>query len=85
MGEPSKARRTTIICEPDYTPGTRDECPNSLHDHPLPDGYIAASDVAAARLRKRWANVRCPDCGLYGWRPGQPVGKNYEPPAAHRG
>lgn len=61
--------KRVIICIPDETPGPRDECPNRLHDHPLPSGYIAASDVAQRRLRQRWRNVRCPDCGLYGWTP----------------
>jgi hypothetical protein len=46
-------------------------CPNTLHDWPLPIGYIAASDTAAVRLRARWRNNKCPDCGLYGWIPGQ--------------
>ena len=58
-----------ILCTEDDTPGTRDECPNSLHDHPLPDGYNDAHRVAAKRLRQRWSNTRCPDCGLYGWVP----------------
>lgn len=70
------------LCGPDYSPGPRDPCPNSLHDYPLPSGYIAAHDMAAARLRKRWSSVRCPDCGLYGWRPGQPLGADYEPKKA---
>lgn len=56
-----------IVCEPDLTPGPRDACPNRLHDHPLPSGYIAASEVAERRLRQRWRNRKCPECGLYGW------------------
>lgn len=55
------------ICLADDTPGKRSDCPNSLHDHPLPDGYVEASEMAAKRLRKRWTQKRCPDCGLYGW------------------
>lgn len=86
MAEPSKTRRrTAIICEPDYRPGPRDECPNALHDHPLPSGYIAASDVAMQRLRRGWATPRCPDCGLYGWRRGRPLGEPYEPAEVSRG
>ena len=68
-----------FICEPNYTPGPRSDCPNALHDYPLPGGYIAASDIAEARLRKRWSNARCPDCGLYGWRPGEPLSDRYGP------
>lgn len=61
--------RAVYICVPDETPGPRHACPNTLHDHPLPSGYVAASDVATRRLRLRWRNLRCPDCGLYGWLP----------------
>lgn len=46
------------------------DCPNALHDWPLPSGYIAAHSTAEKRLRSRWRNTRCPDCGLYGWAPG---------------
>lgn len=72
MPEPKKRRRiggAVYVCIPDETPGPRDACPNRLHDHPLPSGYLAASDVAARRLRQRWRNVRYPDCSLYGWVP----------------
>lgn len=48
----------------------RDPCPNSLHDWPLPAGYVDAAEVAAARLARRWSNKRCPDCRVYGWQPG---------------
>lgn len=59
------------LCGGDESPGPRaTECPNGLHDWPLPSGYVDAGMVAARRLRRRWANVQCPDCGLYGWRPG---------------
>jgi hypothetical protein len=76
---PAKRRRNAVyICGPDYTPGPRGDCLNPLHDHPLPTGYIAAADVAEARLRKSWSNVKCPDCGLYGWRPGQPLSTPYD-------
>ncbi len=47
----------------------RGDCPNTLHDYPLPAGYVEASDVASARLRARWKNQKCPACGLYGWSP----------------
>lgn len=60
----------TYICGGDLRPGPRGtDCPDTLHDWPLPTGYGDASDVAARRLRKRWGNRRCPDCGLYGWVP----------------
>lgn len=58
-----------FLCGGDETPGERDECPNVLHDFPLPNGYVDASEVAARRLRQHWRNTRCPDCGLYGWMP----------------
>lgn len=54
-------------------PPRNSDCPNPLHDWPLPTGYIAASDVAGARLRARWSNRECPECGLYGWAPGNRV------------
>jgi hypothetical protein len=59
----------TFICGGDESPGPRDDCPNSVHDYPLPSGYNDAHEVAGRRLRRRWVNPRCPDCGLYGWRP----------------
>lgn len=59
-----------FICGGDESPGTRDDCPNRLHDHPLPDGYCDAHDVAMRRIRRGWSNTRCPDCNLYGWTPG---------------
>jgi hypothetical protein len=46
------------------------DCPNALHDWPLPTGYVAASDTADKRLAYRWRNNRCPECGFYGWVPG---------------
>lgn len=60
-----------IVCGMDESPGPRDACPNTLHDWPCPSGYVAHSEVAHARLYRRWFNVKCPDCGLYGWRPGR--------------
>ena len=45
------------------------DCPNALHDHPLPAAYVTASDVADERLESGWRNVECPDCRLYGWEP----------------
>ena len=62
------------LCGGDFRPGKRDACPNTLHDYPLPDGYVDAGEVAGRRLRKRWHSPRCPDCGLYGWRPGTLLG-----------
>lgn len=62
------------LCGGDVTPGPRGtDCPDSLHDHPLPAGYVDAAEEATRRLNKRWANRRCPRCGLYGWAPGAPV------------
>jgi hypothetical protein len=58
------------LCGPDEIPGPRaTDCPSALHDHPLPRGYLAASDVAGRRLRQHWHSVKCRDCGLYGWTP----------------
>lgn len=61
------------LCGGDDRPGPRGtDCPSTLHDHPLPAGYVDAHEAAASRLYKRWKNVRCKDCGIYGWIP--PVG-----------
>lgn len=57
-----------VICG-DGPPEVRSDCPNPLHDWPLPPGYVAASCAAEARLRARWSNLKCADCGLYGWVP----------------
>jgi hypothetical protein len=63
-------KRPTFICGGDTRPGTRGtDCPNVAHDHPLPDGYVDASDVAQHRLATGWSNRRCPDCDLHGWFP----------------
>jgi hypothetical protein len=62
--------RPIFLCGGDFTPGPRDtDCPNALHDHPLPAGYGEAHEVAMSRLYRGWSNLRCPDCGLYGWGP----------------
>ena len=62
------------LCLSDLRPGPRDNCPNEVHDYPLPAGFINAAEAADNRLRNGWDNVPCPDCGLYGWRPGAPTG-----------
>jgi hypothetical protein len=74
-----KTAGALYLCGPDYTPGPRAACPNALHDYPLPNGYIASAEVSAVRLAKRWGNPRCPDCGMYGWQRGLPLGQPYEP------
>jgi len=62
----------TYICGEDTRPGPRNsDCPNALHDWPLPSGYIEAQDEARWRLRHQWSNKRCPECKLYGWMPGE--------------
>ena len=66
-------RRPVFICGGDVGTAHRreDDCPNTLRDWPLPTGYVDADVEAHWRLRNRWSNVRCPDCRLYGWRPGK--------------
>jgi len=59
------------LCGGDYRPGPRGNCPDPVHDWPLPRGYIDATEVAAQRLNRRWRNVPCGQCGLYGWIPGR--------------
>lgn len=51
------------------TSARKTECPNFLHDWPLPTGYVAASITAEARLSNGWNNAKCPDCSKYGWIP----------------
>lgn len=70
--EAMSGRRYAIyLCGGDYNRlEPRRDCPNVLHDWPLPAGYVEASDVADARIRAQWSNKRCPDCGLHGWAPG---------------
>lgn len=60
-------RDRVIVCGGDMTPGPRDSCPDPLHDHPLPSGYIPAHEEASRRLRRNWRQRRCRKCGLYGW------------------
>jgi hypothetical protein len=57
------------VCGGDLTPGPRDECPGPLHDHPLPRGYCDAAEVAEDRLAEGWRNLKCRQCGRYGWKP----------------
>lgn len=49
----------------------REDCPDILHDWPLPAGYGEAHEEAKARIGRGWSQARCPACGLYGWRPGR--------------
>lgn len=60
-----------FICGIDMTPERRGDCPNVLHDWPLPSGFGAADETAHRRLRNGWRNLRCPECGLYGWVEGR--------------
>ena len=64
----------TYICGGDFRSGPRDDCPDPLHDYPLPSGYVDADEAAHRRLYKGWSQSRCPRCGLYGWQPGRPTG-----------
>ncbi len=65
-------RDAVFVCGGDYSHlEPRNPCPDPLHDWPLPTGYVDAATVAASRIRRGWANVRCPRCGLYGWRAGR--------------
>jgi hypothetical protein len=69
---PRKTHTKIYLCGGDYGRlDPRAECPNALHDWPLPAGYTDSFEVAEARLRNRWSNRRCPDCGRYGWAPGR--------------
>jgi hypothetical protein len=68
------------ICGGDMTPGPRDECITSLHDYPLPAGYVNAHETAGRRLAKGWHSVRCPKCRIYGWVPGRPLGDGSDGP-----
>lgn len=68
------ARSGLRICGGDLRSGPRDACPNVLHDFPLPEGYVDEGEAAGLRIRNRWTCSECPDCGLYGWRPGDPTG-----------
>lgn len=60
------------LCGGDMRPGPRGtDCPDSLHDHPLPSGYVDASMEAGSRIARGWVNRKCPRCGFYGWQPGR--------------
>lgn len=60
------------ICGGDFAAlQERGSCGNSLHNWPLPRGYVDASEMAASRLSIGWSNTRCPECGIYGWAPGR--------------
>lgn len=72
----------TYLCGGDTRPGPREECPDPLHDYPLPSGYTDAAETASRRLARGWANVRCRACGLYGWRPGRPLGDGSDGPVS---
>jgi hypothetical protein len=68
----SRRRYTTYVCGGDFANlDPRGDCPNAIHDWPLPLGYVDASEMAASRLSHGWSNTKCPECGLYGWGPGQ--------------
>lgn len=72
----NKTVPAVYICGGDESPGAREECKNPLHDWPLPSGYVDAGIVAASRLYHGWHNVKCKDCGLYGWVAGRPTPHN---------
>ena len=76
----------TYVCGGDFRPSRRSDCPDSLHDWPLPAGYMDAAETADRRIRNGWKNQRCPQCGLFGWREGRNLGEGdtrvtYSPPA----
>lgn len=58
------------ICETTTEPGERGtDCPESLHNWPLPDEYLSAHEEASWRLRNGWSQGRrCGRCGFLGWR-----------------
>ena len=59
------------------TGGAREtSCSSTLHDWPLPSGYVDAVEEAHWRLRNGWANSRCFECATYGWRPGKVTSKH---------
>jgi hypothetical protein len=78
------SRYRAYICGGDMRPGPREtDCPDALHDFPLPSGYVDASEEAMSRLSRGWSSKRCRRCGLYGWTPGRPR-KGEELPARVR-
>lgn len=83
---PSRAN-AVYICGGDAQPQERSACPDPLHDWPLPEGFGVAPEVAARRLRNGWKNLRCPRCGLYGWREGRKRGEGdtFVPARAEQG
>jgi hypothetical protein len=67
------SRYRAFICGGDMRSGPREtDCPDPLHDFPLPSGYVDGSEEAASRLSRGWGSTRCRRCGLYGWTPGRP-------------
>jgi hypothetical protein len=71
MSAHGNSRRPIFICGGDYERlAPRGDCPDPLHDWPLPAGYNEAHDAARNRLGRGWSQARCPHCHLYGWRPG---------------
>ena len=67
------------VCGGNEAPWPRDECPNSLHDWPLPVGFVESEEVATSRLSRKWAQVYCLTCGKYGWLPGYMDGETPTP------
>lgn len=59
QSQPSQEERMTKVANP---------CLNTLHDNPLPPSYLGAHEEAESRLSHGWRNIKCPFCGLYGWR-----------------
>lgn len=59
---------TIHLCVIDFdTLEDRGDCPNALHDWPLPDDLVANHEVAWSRIAQGWSQRQCSDCGLYGW------------------
>lgn len=78
------SRYRAYICGGDMRPGPREtDCPDPLHDFPLPSAYVDASEEAASRLSRGWGNPCCGRCGRHGWTPGRPR-KGEELPARVR-
>ena len=60
-----------ILCGGSSVLEPRSECPSTLHDWPLPDGYVDAHEAAKSRLARQWKQAKCKDCKRYGWIPGR--------------